>query len=386
MTYTPPPNSSPEETAPLQARIRLDAMRQNLRALRKRLPKDTRICAVVKTDGYGHGMAYAARVAVEEKCRFLAVLSVKEAAQLRALGFTADILIIGPIEPWQAAEAVRPGVAVFVGSLEVAEALDAAARAQGARARVHLKIDTGMGRFGFLEQPMEWNETIERLLALPNLEIEGAATHFSMADEPDSDFTPNQARRFRRALRQLEAKGIRPPWIHAANSAAILHFPDTAFSLVRPGIAIYGAYPGPPPEKPIELEPVMTLTTRIVDIRPVPAGTPVSYGRAFITRRPSRLALLPLGYESGYPRHASGNAEVIVRGKRAPLVGRITMSLTVADVTDVPDAAVGDTALVFGRLGDDLLRVEEVARAAETIPYEILCNVGRNVPRVFEEE
>jgi len=370
----------------LWARVSPRAIRRNLAAIRSRLPRETAIAAVVKSDGYGHGMELAARVAASEGCAFLAVISVEEAAALRDMAFDCGILVIGPIEPWQAPEAVALDLGVFAGNFEVAQALDAAAREQSTRARVHLKIDTGMGRFGFLDTPEVFGPALDRLLQLSNLNLEGAATHFSVADEPESEFTREQARRFRLILRMLEARGVRPRWIHAANSAAIVHFPDTAFSLVRTGLAMYGVYPGPEPEAALELEPAMTLGCRIADVRGVPAGFSVSYAGTFKTARPSRLAVLPVGYGCGYPRHASGKAQAIIRGRRAPLAGRITMNITVADVTDVPEARVGDTALLFGREGSGLLRVEEVARAAGAIPYEVLCNVGRCTPRLLEED
>jgi len=388
----------------LWARVSPRAIRRNLAAIRSRLPRKTALAAVVKSDAYGHGMQLAARVAASEGCAFLAVISVEEAAALRDVGFDCGILVIGPIEPWQATEAVALDLGVFTGNLEVAQALDDAAREQNTRARVHLKIDTGMGRFGFQDAPEEFGPALDRLLQLSHLNLEGAATHFTMADEPQSECTREQTRRFRLVLRMLEARGVRPRWIHAANSGTIVHFPNTAFSLiqtglvmyddadpgpyplVRAGLAMYGVYPGPEPEAALELEPAMTLGCRIADIRGVPTGFSVSYAGTFKTTRPSRLAVLPVGYGCGYPRHASGKAEAIIRGRRAPLAGRITMNITVADVTDVPEARVGDTALLFGREGSDLLRVEEVARAAGTIPYEVLCNVGRCTPRLLEED
>jgi alanine racemase len=340
---------------------------------------------LVKSDGYGHGMEPVARVALEEGSRFVVVASLDEAAQLQHWDFPANILISGPLFREEAHDAVAGGFSVCIGNSDTARALDTAAQAQGKKARVHLKLDTGMGRFGFLDSPESMASMLDDLVALPGLAIEGVLTHFSEADDPDSAFTQAQAARFRAALRMIEERGLRPRWIHAGNSGALVYFPDTCFSMVRIGISAYGVYPGGRQTPGLDLEPVMTLACRVADVREVPAGTPVSYGRTFVTKRSSRLAVLPLGYGHGYPRHASGRAEVMIHGRRAPVVGRITMHLTIADVTDLDNVQTGDPVLVFGRLGDDVLRVEELARAADTIAYEILCNVGRCAPRIVEE-
>jgi len=372
--------------SPLSARVSLGALRRNLRALRGRLPRDCALSVLVKADGYGHGMESVARVAAEEGSRFLIVATLGEALRLRAMSPDADILIVGPLFVEEAPEAVANGLSVCVGSLETARALDAAARALERPARVHMKLDTGMGRFGFLDTSAGLARIAEELAGLSGLRVEGILTHFSEADDTKSEFTAEQCGRFEAAVREIRARGLRPQWIHAANSGAVAYFPPAAFSMARVGISAYGVYPGTAPAAGLDLEPVMTLACRVADLRDVPAGTPVSYGRTFVTRRPSRLALLPVGYGHGYPRHASGRAEALIGGRRAPLVGRITMSLTVADVTDLSGVKVGDAVLLFGRLAADVLRVEEVARAAETIPYEVLCNVGRCAPRTIVED
>lgn len=366
--------------------VSLGALRHNLRLLRGRLPREVAAAAVVKSDAYGHGLIPVARVAVEEGCSFLVVSCLREVRQLRREGILTDVLIIGPILPDEAADVVAEGVVVALGSMEVALALDAEARRQGRRARVHLKLDTGMGRFGFLTQPDLLAATVARLRALPGLDIEGAATHFSEADEPESDYTAEQGRVFRLALRVLESQGLRPQWIHAANSAGVVHFPQMAFSMVRLGLAMYGVYPGQEQGSDIRLEPVMSALCRVADLRDVPSGFPVSYGRTFVTKRPSRLALLPVGYGDGFPRHASGRAHVMIRGEVVPLVGRVTMNLVVVDVSDLRDIAVGDTALLFGRDGAHSLPAQDLAVAATTIPYELFCNMGRCLSRVVYED
>ncbi len=375
--------------ANLVARISLRAFRENIRMVRTRLAPGVGFAALAKSDGYGHGAAAIGRVALEEGCRFLIVASFEEAQELRAQGVTGDVLIVGPIFPEQAPEVVAGGFAVAGASLDVLRALETAAARQERRARVHLKFDTGMGRLGFLDDTRELPRTLEKFCCFEHLEFEGAMTHFCESDAADPQFTQDQARRFRLVLRELEAVGLRPRWIHAANSDAALRYPDLGFSMVRSGIALFGAGSSSLPEgatPPLpELEPVMTALTRVADLRQVPANHPISYSRTHVTRRPTRLAILPVGYGDGYPRSASNRAQVLIQGQRAPVLGRITMNLTVVDVTDIGDVTLGAPALLFGRLGNQILRVEELAHAAGTIPYEILCNMGRRLPRVYLE-
>lgn len=382
------PDSSSFSSSPsrLWVRVSLGAVRRNLLALKALLPPESNLSAVIKADAYGHGMLQVARAALDAGCRFLIVFSIEEAAELRHNGFPdCGIITVGPGETWQAADAVAMNISVCVGGLDMAEALNAAARAQNTRAKLHVKLDTGMGRFGFLDDPVILKPQLEALKKLDHLDIEGVATHFSKADEPASSSTREQMRRFCRALRLMESLGIEPPWIHAANSGAIVHFPNTAFTLARAGIAMYGVNPGPAVEE-LNLEPVMSLGCRVAEIREMPADETIGYGRSYITVRPTRLALLPVGYGNGYPRAVSGRgAYALIRGKRAPILGRVTMNTIVANITDIPGVEAGDTAILFGSDEGARLPVEDVAGRAGMIPYEVLCNVGRSTPRVWEE-
>jgi alanine racemase len=367
--------------------IRPAAIRRNIAELRRLIPEETALAAVVKSDGYGHGILTAARAALDAGARFLVVIDVLEAQTLRDDGIDQDIMVVGPIPERHADRVVGLGLTPCVGGLESARSLDDAAKRQNVVLKTHLKVDTGMGRFGFSCRTESFHAALDELGKLRHLKLDGIATHFSEADAPESEFTAEQSRLFRLCVRQLTDRGPRPTWIHAANSGAIVHFPDTAFSLVRAGIAIYGAHPGPRTSKKPRLEPAMTLCARVADIRELPAGSPISYGRTFTTSRPSRLALLPMGYGHGYPRAASGRgACVVIRGKSAPLLGRVTMNLVIADVTDIPKAQIGDVGLFFGHWGADSLPVETLAEQAGTISYEILCNAGRCTPRLVEEE
>ncbi|MBN1867476.1 alanine racemase [Candidatus Sumerlaeota bacterium] len=384
---TPSPVSSCGPTAEVSS----GALRRNLRALRSLLPPETEIAAVVKSDGYGHGIETVARAATREGCRFLAVSGLDEAAHLRSRGFSNDILITGPILPEEASEAVALGIHVALGNEPLARALDQAARARDTRTPVHVKLDTGMGRYGFLCEGIDLTELIDVLGGLKHLDIQGLMTHFSESELPGSEYTRRQHDLFLTVLQKMAAVGIRPRWIHAANSGGVIHFPEAAHSLVRVGIAMYGVYPGPDSAEnlsaeKVELEPAMTLRCPVADIRLIGVGASISYGRRFTTHQTRRLGLLPVGYGNGYPRSASGGARVMIKGRSAPVVGAISMNVVVIDVTDHEGVEVGDSALFFGRTDQEVLRVEEVAEAAGTIPYEILCNVGRCTPRVVVDE
>lgn len=379
----------PIEWREVEARVSLAAIRGNLATLRALMPAGAACSVLVKSDAYGHGAVDVAQVALESGVEFLDVATVNEALELRNAGCEGDILVLGPILPHQADAAVRSDLVVCVGAVGVASALAEAALAASTQARVHLKIDTGMGRFGLRDDASDFARQVGAIAAMPGLSIEGALTHFAEADEPESDYTAAQLRRFARARQVLAEAGVSPRYVHAANSAGLIYHPGARFNLARIGIALYGAVPHARPlevGRIVELQPAMSLVARVADIRELPAGASVSYGRRFVASRPTRLALIPAGYGNGYPRSATGRAEALVRGRRVPIVGTITMNLMAADATDAPEVNVGDEALLFGRLGDDVLPVEEVADAAGTISYEVLCNVGRSTPRVVVDK
>lgn len=374
-------------TARPQVRLLLSpcALRGNIRELKKQMPSDATLAAVVKADAYGHGMEWVSRIALEEGCRFLAVSNLAEALALRRCGISGEVLIIGPIFPEECDEVVANRFAVAVGSVNLAQSLSKSAHKMQIPARAHLKFDTGMGRYGFLDESKHLISTMKKIANLDGIHTEGAMTHFSEADVAGSDFTQDQARRFRLVLRELRTIGIQPKWVHAANSSALAFHPETSFSMARIGIAMHGAF-SEKTKNNLHLEPVMSAETDVVELRDVPKGHPVSYGRTFITTRPSRLALLPLGYGDGYPRSASNKGHVLIRGCRAPIVGRVTMSLIVVDVTNIDGASVGDSVLLFGQKDGQELPVEELAQAADTIGYEILCNMGSHGARFLLEE
>lgn len=363
------------------AEIDLGRLAENYRALRDLLPQTCRFTGLVKANAYGHGAVPVAKKLEELGADYLAVACLDEGAELRRAGIKAPILILGYTPPRYADDLVALDLTPAVGERADARAFSDAAVRAGKKLKVHVQVDTGMSRLGFLcnETGMERSvEEIAALCALPGLDPEGIFTHFSDADGSE-EYTMLQFTRFLDVLKKLEEKGVRFAIRHCAASSATLKFPCTYLDMVRPGIALYGHYPAPGMEELCPLRPVMTLKTRVLAVRDLPAGTPVSYGRTHTLCRDSRLAVLPVGYGDGFPRLLSNRYEVMLRGKKVPILGRICMDLCMADVTDLPDAAPGDVATLYG----DEVPVEHGADLMGTIQYELLCDVGRRIPRVY---
>ncbi|HPB31252.1 MAG TPA: alanine racemase [Candidatus Sumerlaeota bacterium] len=367
---------------PTIASISLAAVRHNIQAIAKAVGPAA-VMAVVKADAYGHGMIPVARAALSAGAAWLGVATVDEALALRDEGFTCPILLLGPSFPDDAPHLASRDISVAVGSLDVARSLSAAAEKAGRTARLHIKADTGMGRFGFW-----WEDLITMLpmlAALPAVRLEGCFTHFAASDAADETYTKLQLSRFRLLVSAAVEKGIHFDLIHSANSGAILQHPQTWYDLVRAGVMMYGMMPDPETRPSISLEPVMTLATRLIEVRQHPPGRCLSYGCTFRTDRPSVIGIIPIGYGDGYSRRMSNRGAVIIRGRRAPVVGRVCMDQVLVDLTDIPGACVGDPVLLWGKRGQDCLPVEEVARWMETITYEVTCALGRRVPRKYED-
>lgn len=363
---------------PTVAEIDLDAIRQNFRYLRGRLKPDAEIMGVVKANACGHGAVEVSRVLIGEGVQRLAVSLPEEGIELRQAGIETSILVLGPALPEQADDFVLNDFQAVIGDMAIALALDSAARAAGRCVTVHLKFDTGMGRLGF--QPEEAVATVRRIAALPGLQIEAAVTHFAVADEPDEshrEFTRNQIRTFNSLRGELEAAGVNIPFWHAANSGGLLFHSDSHLNAARVGIALYGGIVDPNLREP------MTLRTRIVTVRDLPAGRSVSYGRTFTTQRPTRVAVLPIGYADGYSRRNSNSGHVLIHGHRAPIIGRVCMDMTMVDVTDIAGAVAGDPVVLYGRQGEEQVSICDVAAALGTIPHEIMTGLGKRVPRVY---
>ena len=362
------------------ADIDLDALTFNLARIRECLSAGTEIMVVLKADAYGHGAVPIARHLDGEGVWGFGVGDSHEALELRAAGISRPILILGAIIEDEIEAGVKNDVTVCIHSERRAELLDREARNQGRRARVHLMVDTGMGRLGVL--PEYAVGLARKIAALPGLLLEGVATHYACSTEPDHPFTEEQRLRFLDVKAALVEAGIRPAWFHASNSEAVLSPRTELFNLVRPGIAVYGIRASRAPGDRPSLKPVLSLKTQIIYMKDMPAGASVGYGRRYRTPEPTRIATLPIGYNDGLPYRLSEKGYVLVRGQRAPLVGAVTMDYVTIDVGHVEGAAVGDGVTLIGRDGALAITVEDVARMAETIPYEITCNIGRRVRRI----
>ena len=363
---------------PTRAVVDLGSLAANCREARRRAG-GTGLCAVVKADAYGHGALDVSRALLGEGVDFLAVAFLEEALELRDGGIDSSILVLGATDPENADIIVAKRLSQTVYTSELALALDRAARRLGVRAKLHLKIDTGMHRQG-----ISWEEAgkFGRFLkALDCIDLEGAYSHFTESDSPDRRFSLLQIDRFDSALRSLAAAVTAPRLAHIANSAAILGLPEARFNMVRPGIILYGLSPAGESSAPEGFEPVMSLRSEIVNLRKVAAGEGLSYGRTFRAERDSLIALLQVGYADGYPRCLSNRAEVLVGGRRAPVVGQICMDQTLVDVTGIPGVRIGDEAILFGTRD---LQAGELSILAGTIDYEITCGISQRVPRIYK--
>lgn len=368
---------------PTKLIIDLEAVAHNMRAIREIVGPTVAIMAVVKSGGYGHDSRKVAQVVLDNGAEYLAVAVPDEGIFLRRAGFSrTPILVMGPTLPEEAPKLVRYGLAQSASSLRLLGEINREAKKRQVRIPVHLKIDTGMGRIGI--QPGELPEFLDALARLDHVVVEGVMTHLSSADDSaEADFTRSQIAAFSRAIAAVEARGHVVRWKHAAASSGILNYPEAWFTMVRPGIMIYGHYPAATLKAKIKLRPVASFVTKIAYLKTVPAGASISYGRSFITSRESLIATLPVGYYDGYNRHLSNKASVLIRARRAPVVGNVTMDMTMVDVTDLPAVAVGDEVVLFGRQGDQEIELEELAELCGTINYELIGQVSARVSRVY---
>ncbi len=367
---------------PTVAVIDLEAIKFNFRQIRCLVGPNVKMCPAVKADGYGHGAIHVSRTAVDAGAEMLAVATIDEGIELRQSGIEIPILLLQCPSSADIPDIMANSIIPIACDLSFASELSRQALAVGKRAKVHIKVDTGMGRVGV--QECETLDFAAKLAGMPGLEIEGIFTHLPSADENDDQtFTREQIRRFHKITLDLDALGVRIPIRHAANSAAILNFPEAYFDMVRPGIISYGLYDTDQVGRPVELRPAMTLKTGIVFLKELPPGRTVSYGRTFSATRRTLVATLPIGYADGYNRLLSNRAPVLVRGTHARVIGRVCMDQVMVDVTDVPGVALGDEAVLFGRQGDEHISIEEIASLTGTISYEVVCSIGKRVPRIY---
>jgi alanine racemase len=363
------------------AEVDLGALAYNYHQLRHVASPSVKFLTVVKADAYGHGAVPVSKKLEELGTDFLGVATVKEGVELRNAGITKPILVLSGIYQEEVEDVLTYQLTPMVYRLEIAEALAATAKKQGKKIPVHIKVDTGMGRIGVLAK--EAPAFVNRVRKFEHLSIEGIASHFSTADGGDSSFAAEQLQRFTRTLEEMKKVDIDPPFCHIANSAALVNLPAARFTLVRPGIMLYGAYPSPSLKDRVSLRQVMSWKSLVADLKKVPEGSPISYGRTFITQRPSLIAAIPVGYADGYNRLFSNRGEILIKGTRAPVVGRVCMDWTMVDVTDIPGVAVGDEVVLMGsQLGQEIT-AEELGERIGTISYEILCSVGKRVPRIY---
>ena len=365
-------------SCPTIAEIDLDSLAYNYHQIRSRVHSDAKILAVVKDNGYGHGAVVIARELERLGVDLLGIAIADEGVELRDGGVKKPILILCGIYEEEIDKVIEYDLIPIVFDGEIGKSLSDQANRRNKRVKVHLKFDTGMGRLGV---PVAGaREFIEHMKGFTNLVIDGVVSHFSMADE---EYTRTQLKTFTRVAEFCRGEGIKPTYWHISSSASMIDFPDSWFNLIRPGIMIYGSYPSREYIGRIALRPVMRLRTAIGFLKRVPAGTRISYGGTYITRRESLIATLPIGYGDGYNQRLSNGGEILLRGKRVPVVGRICMDMTMVDVTDVEGVSRGDEVVLMGKQGGEEITVEEIAGKIGTISYEVLCMAGKRVPRVY---
>lgn len=370
---------------PAWVEINLDNLAHNITQVKRIVREDTLITAVVKANAYGHGSVEAAKVFLANGADRLAVGTLSEAIELRKANIYAPILVLGYIPKSQYPLAIKWKIIQTIYNYESAERLSNAAHSLGERALIHIKIDSGMGRLGFLPND-DSVEDIVKISQLPNLDIEGIYSHFSMADERDKGYSLHQFERFMDVVEKLDKKGVYIPIKHISNSAAIIDLPQYHLDMIRPGIMLYGYYPSEEVDKDrIALKPAMTLKAKVSNIKRVPKGSCISYGGLYITEEESKIATIPIGYADGFSRLLTSKAEVYIKGQRVPVAGRICMDQCMLDVSNVEGVNIDDQVVLFG-YEEGYPTVEEIANKLNTNSYEVICMVGRRVPRVYIQE
>ncbi len=357
--------------------VDLGAIRHNVRRLRE--ISGVEVMAVVKANAYGHGLVDASRAAVEAGATWLGVARIDEALALVREGLHARPIVLGYTEPERAAEAAAAGVRLAVYEREVAQAYSRCAGQAGQPLFVHAKFDTGMGRLG--HSPQDGVEFVRWLGGQPGLQVEGVFTHLAEADEPHKPTTLSQLARFEALLAGLDAAGLRPQYIHAANSAGTLNFPQARYNLVRPGIAVFGLQPSETSPLPPDFRPALSWKARLASVKMLPPGHGIGYNFKYFTSREERIGVVTVGYADGFRRRPGNQA--LVRGKRVNVVGGVCMDQCMLQLDGVPEAQIGDEVVLIGQQGSESITAEEVARRWETIDYEVVCGLGARVPRVY---
>jgi len=366
---------------PTVGEVDLGALEFNYRQIKKRIPEGVKLLAVVKADAYGHGSIPVSLRLEKLGVEYLGVAIPEEGVELRKGGVKTPILVLGGIFGKKVDQIFRFRLTPVVFGKDSLKILSKEAERRGRKVRVHLKVDTGMGRLGVPHHL--WPDFLQELRRFPRIEAEGILSHFAMTDE-EKRFTQTQWRAFREAVATAQELGICCSYLHMASSAMLTAFPAYSARLVRPGIMLYGSYPSPAFRSLISLKPVMTLKTRIHFLKSVRRGTRISYGGTFKAKRESLIATLPIGYADGYNRRLSNHGEVLIHGRRAPVVGKVCMDFIMVDVTDIPRVSAGDEVILMGRQGKEQITPEEIADKINSIPYEVLCSIGKRVPRIYK--
>ncbi|AZO96502.1 alanine racemase [Halocella sp. SP3-1] len=369
------------QTRPVWVEINLANLKYNLGLLKERVSADTIIMAVVKADAYGHGVLPVSKTLVESGVKRLAVALPEEGFELREAGFSLPIQVMSEILPPQDELLLDYDLIPTIGRMDTALRINTLAEKKGIKKKVHIKIDTGMGRIGVC--PEMANDFIMSLSQMDNLIIEGIMTHFATADEADKVYTHQQWERFQQLLNDLSESGFIIPIRHAANSATLIDLPEFQLNMVRPGIALYGLHPSHEMHKKLPFKPVLSWKSKVVYLKNLPLGSSISYGAAYITSRDSKIATIPLGYADGYSRLLSNKAHVLINGQKAPVRGKVCMDQFMVDVTDISDVNIGSEVVLVGKQGNEEITATEMAEIMGTINYEFVCNISNRVPRIY---
>lgn len=366
------------------AKIDLDAIAYNMEQMKHNINPDTKVMAVIKADGYGHGAIQIAEMM--ERWDYIwgfAVATLDEAVVLRTEGVKKPILVLGCVFPDQYMEMLRHDIRMNIYTEEMAESISQMAAREGKTAYMHIKLDTGMSRLGFgiHEQSVE---TIKRISQMANVNMEGIFTHFAKADEADKSFTKKQMQDFLWMTERLRESGVTFTYEHCSNSAAIIDIPEANFDIVRAGISTYGLYPSEEVDQTkVKLKPALALKSHVAFVKEIEAGTPVSYGGTFVAEKKMKIATIPVGYADGYPRSLSNKGYVLIRGKKAPILGRVCMDQFMVDVTEIEGVSFGDKVTMIGRDGNEVLPVEVLSELSGRFNYEFVCDLGKRIPRVY---
>lgn len=366
------------------AKIDLDAIAYNMEQMKQNINPDTKVMAVIKADGYGHGAVQIAEMM--ERWNYIwgfAVATLDEAVVLRTEGVKKPILVLGCVFPDQYMEMLKHDIRMNIYTEEMAESISQMAAREGKTAYMHIKLDTGMSRLGFgiHEQSVE---TIKRISQMANVNMEGIFTHFAKADEADKSFTKKQMQEFLWMTERLRENGVTFTYEHCSNSAGIIDIPEANFDIVRAGISTYGLYPSEEVEQTkVKLKPALALKSHVAFVKEIEAGTPVSYGGTFVAEKKMKIATIPVGYADGYPRSLSNKGYVLIRGKKAPILGRVCMDQFMVDVTEIEGVSFGDKVTMIGRDGNEVLPVEVLSELSGRFNYEFVCDLGKRIPRVY---